>query len=172
MTGLIAGLSVCVGVGREAVYLLGGGTVYRCKLGGGGRAAWLLCSPRMAWALGVFPGYLSLGVFPGYLSLGVLVSWCLPWIPVALNCPLGYACPHAGHDALDSTSSGLGLTVPDFAAGLLPAASLSSRPLAGKRLGLVTQTLGEGVAPEVNEAIKQAARHLESLGATVEEVRM
>ena len=78
--------------------------------------------------------------------------------------------PHSGHDAHDSTSCGLGHAVPDFARGLLPAASLGSRPLAGRRLGLVMQTLGEGVAPEVNEAIQAAARHLESLGATVEEV--
>lgn len=32
------------------------------------------------------------------------------------------------------------------------------------------ETLGEGVAPEVNEAVRAAARHFEALGATVEEV--
>lgn len=32
------------------------------------------------------------------------------------------------------------------------------------------ETLGEGVAPEVNEAVRAAARHYEALGATVEEV--
>ena len=48
---------------------------------------------------------------------------------------------------------------------------MGSKPLQGKRLGLVTETLGEGVAPEVNEAVRKAAAHLESLGAVVEEVR-
>lgn len=49
-------------------------------------------------------------------------------------------------------------------------ASFSSKPLAGKRLGLVTQCLGEGVQPGVEEAVKGAVKHLESLGAVVEEV--
>ena len=34
----------------------------------------------------------------------------------------------------------------------------------------MTQTLGQGVAPEVEAAIRGAAAHLESLGAVVEEV--
>ncbi len=58
----------------------------------------------------------------------------------------------------------------DFAALLRPASSMDSRPLAGKRIGLVTQTLGEGVQPEVEAAVRRAAKHLESLGAVVEEV--
>jgi aspartyl-tRNA(Asn)/glutamyl-tRNA(Gln) amidotransferase subunit A len=45
-----------------------------------------------------------------------------------------------------------------------------SKPLAGKRLALVTETLGKGVDPEVESAIRTAARHLETLGAVVEEV--
>lgn len=60
----------------------------------------------------------------------------------------------------------------DFAAGLATGlAAGGSRPLAGKRIGLVAQTMGEGVAPAIDEAVRAAARHLESLGATVEEVR-
>lgn len=78
----------------------------------------------------------------------------------------------AGGDAHDSTSSQR--PAEDFTAALLPAALLKGggRPLAGRRLGLVVETLGEGVAPEVNEAVRAAARHYEALGATVEEVSL
>ncbi|GLC34522.1 hypothetical protein PLESTB_001252100 [Pleodorina starrii] len=77
-----------------------------------------------------------------------------------------------GGDAHDATSSGQPPV--DFAAGLLPVESLQggSRPLAGRRIGLVVETLGEGVAPEIEGAIRAAARHLESLGAVVEEVSL
>ena len=74
----------------------------------------------------------------------------------------------AGPDTLDATASQH--AVPDFAAGLQPASAFASKPLAGLRLGLVMETLGEGVAPEINGAISAAAKHLESLGAVVEEV--
>ncbi|GAX77434.1 hypothetical protein CEUSTIGMA_g4879.t1 [Chlamydomonas eustigma] len=74
----------------------------------------------------------------------------------------------AGQDPLDSTSSSQ--PVPDFTQLIKSASTFSSKPLAGKRLGLVTQTLGQGVDPEVEVAIREAARHLESLGAVVEEV--
>lgn len=60
--------------------------------------------------------------------------------------------------------------MPDLAAGLLPVGSLSSRPLAGRRAGLVVQTLGEGVSPAVEAAVRAAAAHLQALGAEVEEV--
>ncbi|GIL94464.1 hypothetical protein Vretimale_664 [Volvox reticuliferus] len=77
-----------------------------------------------------------------------------------------------GVDSHDATSSGQPAV--DFAAGLLPAESLQggNRPLAGRRIGLVTETLGEGVASEIDAAIRAAARHLESLGAVVEEVSL
>ncbi|PNW77502.1 hypothetical protein CHLRE_10g439400v5 [Chlamydomonas reinhardtii] len=77
----------------------------------------------------------------------------------------------AGGDSHDATSSGR--PVVDFAAGLATGlAAGGSRPLAGKRIGLVAQTMGEGVAPAIDEAVRAAARHLESLGATVEEVSL
>jgi Asp-tRNA(Asn)/Glu-tRNA(Gln) amidotransferase A subunit family amidase len=81
----------------------------------------------------------------------------------------GGGVPYAGGDSHDATSSGRPAV--DYAAGLAPAlAAGGSRPLAGKRIGLVSQTLGEGVAPAIDAAVRAAARHLESLGATVEEV--
>lgn len=77
----------------------------------------------------------------------------------------------AGGDSQDSTASGR--PVEDFAAGLLPAELLQggSKPLAGRRIGLVMETLGEGVAQEIEAVVRGAARHLEALGAVVEEVR-
>lgn len=52
-----------------------------------------------------------------------------------------------------------------------PLDALGSSPLSGMRVGLVAQTLGEGVQAEVEEAVRGAAAHMASLGATVEEVR-
>lgn len=76
--------------------------------------------------------------------------------------------PAAGADSHDATSCTH--AVPDFTSGLLAASALSSKPLAGKRLGIITETMGEGVDSQVNEAVKRAAAHFESLGAVVEEV--
>ncbi len=76
--------------------------------------------------------------------------------------------PRAGEDARDSTSSAH--EVPDLAAGLLGADRLASAPLAGRRVGLIRECVGEGVQPEVEAAVRGAARHLEALGAVVEDV--
>lgn len=43
---------------------------------------------------------------------------------------------------------------------------------AGKRIGLIAETHGEGVDPAVRDAVEGCAAHLSSLGATVEEVRL
>jgi len=45
-----------------------------------------------------------------------------------------------------------------------------SKPLAGVRIGIIQETLGEGVANGVISSIKGAASHLEQLGSLVEEV--
>lgn len=75
----------------------------------------------------------------------------------------------AGADGQDATCSKE--DVPDFAAQLLPAEQLGSSCLQGLRVGLITQTIGEGVAPGVTAAVDGALRHLQQLGAAVEEVR-
>ena len=41
------------------------------------------------------------------------------------------------------------------AADLPPSAPAESKPLAGKRLGVVKETLGEGVSAQVKEAVLQ-----------------
>jgi Asp-tRNA(Asn)/Glu-tRNA(Gln) amidotransferase A subunit family amidase len=61
--------------------------------------------------------------------------------------------------------------VDDYLAALLPAEQLASQPLAGKTLGLVAQTMGDGVDASVKDAVRAACAHMESLGATVVEVR-
>ncbi|GAQ88468.1 aspartyl-tRNA(Asn)/glutamyl-tRNA (Gln) amidotransferase subunit A [Klebsormidium nitens] len=76
----------------------------------------------------------------------------------------------AGHDEADSTSEKQ--KVPDYTANLRPASELDSRPLAGVRLGLISETMGEGVDPGVVTAIQAAAAHYEQLGAVVEEVSL
>lgn len=70
---------------------------------------------------------------------------------------------------MDATSSPR--PVQDYAEGLPQASSLNSRPLAGKRIGIIKETVGAGVAAGVSDAFARAARHLESLGADVDEVR-
>lgn len=77
---------------------------------------------------------------------------------------------HAGRDQLDATSSLL--PVPDFAQGLQEVDSLASRPLQGKKIGVIQETIGEGVSSGVNAVFNRAAKHLESLGAEISEVRL
>ncbi|CAM6128657.1 unnamed protein product [Calypogeia fissa] len=75
----------------------------------------------------------------------------------------------AGYDKADSTCSHK--DVPNFVEPLLvPIDELPSKPLAGVKFGLLTDTLGEGVDSGVASAVRSAAMHLEELGATVVEV--
>lgn len=73
-----------------------------------------------------------------------------------------------GCDPHDATSAQQ--PVPDFADGLLAASQLPSRPLEGKRIGIIQQTMGSGVEQGVLDAVEKAFKHLESLGADVTEV--
>ena len=67
----------------------------------------------------------------------------------------------AGHDPKDSTS--LSVPIPDYSQSL-------TLDLKGVKIGLIQETLGEGLAPAVATAIEAAAAHLESLGAIVQSV--
>lgn len=73
-----------------------------------------------------------------------------------------------GPDAQDSTSKRA--DVPDFAKNLKSLDQLESQPLKGKRIAIISETLGEGVDASVSDAIKKAAGHMEALGATLDEV--
>lgn len=59
---------------------------------------------------------------------------------------------------------------PDFASQFAPGDSLESQPLKGLRVGIIRETLGDGVDAEVISSIQSAASHFEDLGCTVTEV--
>lgn len=73
-----------------------------------------------------------------------------------------------GVDPNDATS--VDSSIPDWTSGLLPAEALSDRPFAKKRVGVIKETLGEGVDPRIVESIQNTIRHFEHLGAEIHEV--
>ncbi|AFY60761.1 Asp-tRNA(Asn)/Glu-tRNA(Gln) amidotransferase subunit GatA [Synechococcus sp. PCC 6312] len=72
----------------------------------------------------------------------------------------------AGYDAQDATS--LRVEVPDY--GQFVDHGNKKKPLKGKRIGLISETMGAGLQPEVSTAIAAAVNVLEGLGATVQEI--
>ncbi|GEN27593.1 glutamyl-tRNA(Gln) amidotransferase subunit A [Halovibrio variabilis] len=69
----------------------------------------------------------------------------------------------AGHDGRDSTSVARG--VPDYVESL-------DAPLSGLKIGLPKEYFGDGLAPEVEKAVRDAVKVYESLGATVRDVSL
>ena len=69
----------------------------------------------------------------------------------------------AGHDPLDSTSAPL--SVPDFT-------SVLGRDIKGLKIGIPKEYFIEGIDPEVSQAVREAIRTLESLGAIPVEVSL
>ena len=69
----------------------------------------------------------------------------------------------AGHDPMDSTS--IPQAVPDVLTGL-------EAGVEGLKVGLVTETLGEGVDPSVTARVREAAALLDKLGAQVVDVSL
>ncbi|WP_134684938.1 Asp-tRNA(Asn)/Glu-tRNA(Gln) amidotransferase subunit GatA [Brevibacillus migulae] len=69
----------------------------------------------------------------------------------------------AGYDELDSTSANV--DVPDFRAAL-------TGEVKGLRIGVPRELIGEGIDPEVREAVLAALKQLESMGATWGEISM
>jgi aspartyl-tRNA(Asn)/glutamyl-tRNA(Gln) amidotransferase subunit A len=67
----------------------------------------------------------------------------------------------AGYDAKDSTS--LKVEIPDYTQALKP-------DLKGLKVGVITETFGEGLDDIVAERVKEAIAQLTSLGATVQEI--
>ncbi|XP_039125285.1 glutamyl-tRNA(Gln) amidotransferase subunit A, chloroplastic/mitochondrial [Dioscorea cayenensis subsp. rotundata] len=76
----------------------------------------------------------------------------------------------SGHDRFDSTSSKH--DVPDYVTDLASLDCLESKPLTGLRVGVIQETLGEGVDRGVISAVNAAASHLERLGSVVTEVSL
>ena len=75
-----------------------------------------------------------------------------------------------GQDLHDATSSSS--PVEDFADALRRVESLQSKPLQGKRIGIIADMMTSGVASGVASAVKKAVKHLESLGAELVEVSL
>jgi aspartyl-tRNA(Asn)/glutamyl-tRNA(Gln) amidotransferase subunit A len=67
----------------------------------------------------------------------------------------------AGHDPKDSTS--LDVPLPDYTECLIP-------DLKGKRVGVITETFGEGLDGEVADAVQTAIQQLKELGAEIQEI--
>jgi aspartyl-tRNA(Asn)/glutamyl-tRNA(Gln) amidotransferase subunit A len=67
----------------------------------------------------------------------------------------------AGHDSKDSTS--LKVPIPDYTQFLIP-------DLKGKRIGVITETFGEGLESVVAESVHQAIAQLKALGAEIQEI--
>ncbi|XP_043701364.1 glutamyl-tRNA(Gln) amidotransferase subunit A, chloroplastic/mitochondrial [Telopea speciosissima] len=76
----------------------------------------------------------------------------------------------SGHDRFDATSSKR--EVPDFLSQFISVKPVESKPLKGLRVGVIRETLGEGVDMGVISLIQAAASHLEELGSTVTEVSL
>ncbi len=69
----------------------------------------------------------------------------------------------AGHDPLDSTS--IPEPVPSYSESL-------GAGVSGLRIGLVTELMGDGIAPDVAARVREAAEALEAAGATVGEASL
>lgn len=69
----------------------------------------------------------------------------------------------AGHDPLDSTS--LDVPVPDYTAAL-------TGDIKGVRIGVPKEYFIEGIQPEVEQTVRAAIAHLESLGAEIHPVSL
>ncbi len=69
----------------------------------------------------------------------------------------------SGHDPLDSTSANL--PVPNYTATV-------RQPLKGLKLGVVREHFGEGLEPEVAQAIEESIAVFRSCGATIHDVEM
>ncbi len=67
----------------------------------------------------------------------------------------------AGHDPMDSTS--LKVEIPDYTQYLIP-------DLKGKKVGVIIETFGEGLDPEVEKAVHRAIQQLKDLGAEIQEI--
>ncbi|KAG6420726.1 hypothetical protein SASPL_117263 [Salvia splendens] len=76
----------------------------------------------------------------------------------------------SGFDNFDATSSKQ--EVPDYASQFVPLDYMESKPLKGLRVGVIHETLGNGVDSEVVSSVRSAVSHLEELGCTVSEVSL
>lgn len=76
----------------------------------------------------------------------------------------------SGHDKFDATSTKR--EVPNFTSLFTSSNSFESKPLQGLRVGVIRETLEDGVDGMVVSSIRAAASHLEDLGCSVTEVSL
>ncbi|KAK9740879.1 hypothetical protein RND81_03G067900 [Saponaria officinalis] len=76
----------------------------------------------------------------------------------------------SGQDRFDATSSKR--EIPDFASQFISSNFSESKPLQGVKVGVIRETLVDGVDETVVSSIRQAASHLERLGCSVTEVSL
>ncbi|EPS68649.1 hypothetical protein M569_06115, partial [Genlisea aurea] len=76
----------------------------------------------------------------------------------------------SGHDKFDATSSRR--EVPDFESHFVSKDGFESKPLRGVRVGIIRETLGDGVDSEVVSAVHGAISHLEELGSILSEISL
>ncbi|KZV56294.1 glutamyl-tRNA(Gln) amidotransferase subunit A, chloroplastic/mitochondrial [Dorcoceras hygrometricum] len=76
----------------------------------------------------------------------------------------------SGHDNFDATSSKR--EVPDYASQFIAIDYLDSKPLSGMKVGVICETLGDGVDSEVISLVRNAVLHLEALGCIVTELSL
>lgn len=71
----------------------------------------------------------------------------------------------AGHDPKDATS--LNIKIPDYTQFLKKETKL---PLKGRTIGIIQETFGDGLAPEVSHSVNAAIEQLKALGADIKTV--
>jgi aspartyl-tRNA(Asn)/glutamyl-tRNA(Gln) amidotransferase subunit A len=147
--GSSGGASAAVAAG-EAVYALGSDT------GGSVRQPASLCG-----VVGLKPSYGLVSRY-GLVAYASSLDQIGPVARSVADCALVLNAI-AGHDAKDSTS--LPLAAKDYTAGL-------GQDIKGLRLGVPAEYFAEGVQPGVRQAVEDAAKTLEGLGALVEEVSL
>ncbi|VFQ95561.1 unnamed protein product [Cuscuta campestris] len=76
----------------------------------------------------------------------------------------------SGHDKFDATSSKREVQV--FTSQIISDDNLESKPLKGLKVGVIRETIEDGIDHELISSIGAAARHLEELGCTVTEVSL
>jgi aspartyl-tRNA(Asn)/glutamyl-tRNA(Gln) amidotransferase subunit A len=147
--GSSGGASAAVAAG-EAIYALGSDT------GGSVRQPASLCG-----VVGLKPSYGLVSRY-GLVAYASSLDQIGPVARSVADCALVLNAI-AGHDAKDSTS--LPLPAKDYTAGL-------GKDIRGLRLGVPAEYFAEGVQPGVRQAVEEAAKTLEGLGASVEEVSL
>lgn len=71
----------------------------------------------------------------------------------------------AGYDPKDSTS--LKVEIPDYTKNLRPDLQSNGKKI---RIGIIKETFGEGLDPQVEQAVNKAIEHLKELGAQIVEI--